>query len=208
MKTERRFTAGTLELRAAGEGAMPAIRAHAIVYGSLSDNLGGRNWEWYEVVEPGAARDSLADTAQDVVAHFNHDANMVLGRRAAGTLQVGEDERGVWFEVTPPDTTWARDLIASIERGDIRGCSFAFDALTERWEIQDGKEVRRLAKIRLGDVSVVTYPAYPATNGTVGLRGEDATENLRKIYDEHKRMDAEADLEHRRMQLKLRAKML
>lgn len=170
-KIERRFVGSTLELRGEAEGdKMPTVRAYALTYGAMSVNLGSTRYAWYETIERGAAKDTVADLNNEIVGLFNHDQNYILGTRHANTLRVGDDDIGVWFEADLPATTWARDLAASIKRGDIRGCSFAFETLTQKWEVQDGKEVRRVIKLNLRDVSLVTFPAYPSTNGTVSMR--------------------------------------
>lgn len=214
MKTERRFIGSKLELRANGEGKMPTVRAYAIVYDQKSENLGSTMWEWYEICERGCASDTIK--SDPIVGLFNHSPDSVMGATYSSTLRVGEDNIGIWFEADLPDTTWARDLVKSIERGDIRGCSFAFETLTEKWEILDGKEVRRLIKIRLYDVSVVTFPAYPATNGTVGLRSILMTQSdddmTLQDYAEHRKKlqenapDPMASLNLRAKALALRAK--
>jgi len=58
--------------------------------------------------------------------------------------------------------------VVSIDRGDVDQTSFGFETLSDRWETVDGGEVRTLMKVRLFDVSPVTFPAYPNTE--VGLR--------------------------------------
>ena len=119
----------------------------------------------------------------DVRALFNHDPNLVLGRTSNGTLQLQEDSRGLRYEVTLPDTTWARDLWASVQRGDITQSSFAFavEADGEDWKRDRRPPQRILTAVRLFDVSPVTYPAYAQT--TVSARAEARAAELLAAAD-------------------------
>ncbi|KUH73189.1 hypothetical protein AU184_04700 [Mycolicibacterium novocastrense] len=69
------------------------------------------------------------------------------------------------------DTAVSRDVRAYIEAGLITGCSFAFIADEQRWDIHEGRDLRVHTSIaRLADVSVVPHPAYKATE--VALRSK------------------------------------
>lgn len=154
------------EVRAVEKEGRAKIVGYAAVFNEPSNPLGG----FIEYVAPGAFRRTLKEGA-DVRALLNHDPNYVLGRNKAGTLKLEEDDKGLRVEIDPPDTTWARDLMESLKRGDINQMSFGFRVREDKWEKRDGKTVRTLLDVDLFDVSVVTYPAYPAT--TVGVRNHD-----------------------------------
>jgi HK97 family phage prohead protease len=148
------------------DGKPSTIKGYPIVFNAMSQDLGG----FREIIQPGAV-----EFTDDVRADFNHDSNFILGRVRSGTLSVTADESGVLMEVTPPDTTWARDLMASIERGDIDQGSFAFRVLPEgqSWEeAADGTLVRSLSKISVSRVSVVADPAYTQTSMQVRSMSE------------------------------------
>lgn len=147
------------------DGEAPKIVGHAAVFNALSEDLGG----FRETILPGAFTEAIG--RDDVRALINHDSNLILGRNRAGTLALSEDERGLLVEITPPDTSYARDLIVSMERGDINQMSFGFSVAPggATWgETTDGMYVRTLSKCNLFDVSPVTYPAYTQTD--VALR--------------------------------------
>lgn len=141
----------------------PRIVGHAAVFNQVTD-IGG----WFrEMVLPGAFAESIVN--DDVRALFNHDPNFILGRNKANTLRLSEDERGLAIEIDPPDTQTSRDLQVSISRGDITQMSFAFEALAIEWQFpEDDSELRILKKVKLYDVSPVTFPAYEGTD--VSLR--------------------------------------
>jgi len=163
MHREQRAFEADIQIEERAEGVRSII-GHAAVFNSLSENLGG----FRERIAPGA----FAQSAQvdDVRALFNHDANFVLGRNKAGTLKLSEDERGLAIRITPPDTSFARDLMVSLERRDITQMSFGFSVLVDgqTWEEDsDGMVIRTLTNVRLYDVSPVTFPAYPQTDVAV-----------------------------------------
>jgi len=141
-------------------------------------------WGYREKIRAGAFAETLGK--DDIRALFNHDPNYVLGRNRAGTLTLSEDEKGLRIESTPPDTQWARDLIVSIKRRDIDQMSFAFVTLKDEWDEEDPQNVvRTLVKVRLYDVSPVTFPAYPATDVAV-KSGEE-------VLLEHRAVKSQAD---------------
>lgn len=153
------------EVRAApaAENGELRFEGYAAVFNSFSEDLGG----FREMILPGAFSNGMND---DVRCLLNHDPNYVLGRNKAGTLKLEQDERGLKFEVTAPDTAWARDLYKSVQRGDIDQCSFGFSVMPdgETWRRTPTGDERILSDLRLYDVSIVTYPAYPDT--TAGVR--------------------------------------
>ncbi len=152
------------EVRADGDDE-GRIKGHAAVFNKLSVDLGG----FREQIAPGAFKKTLREA--DVVALFNHDTNYVLGRKRSKTLGLEEDDEGLAVDIKVPDTTWANDLTVSMKRGDIDQMSFAFQTVKDRWEQNaDGQLIRTLLEVKLFDVSVVTFPAYPQTSAQA--RGE------------------------------------
>jgi len=157
------------------------IRGHAAVFNQLSEDLGG----FHEQIMPGTFAEAIE--RDDVRALFNHDANFVLGRTVSKTLRLSEDARGLAIEIDPPDTQTARDLLVSMERGDITQMSFGFSVRPggQDWaKDDDGRTIRTLKKVRLYDVSPVTYPAYPQTDVAVRemrsfLQGNAQAQNMR-----------------------------
>lgn len=125
-----------------------------------------RYWLWedgYETIERGAFE---GQTTQDIRALVNHDSTLVLGRTTAGTLELREDERGLWGRliVNQADQD-AMNLYERVKRGDVNQCSFGFDILDQDVEYrEDGPTVWHIRKVKLYEVSVVTFPAYEETS--------------------------------------------
>ena len=140
------------------------IRGYAAVYNSDSEWMGG----FYEQIEAGAF-DSVLEN--DVRAYFNHDENLLLGRVSSGTLRIGTDKRGLFYEVDLPNTSYANDLVELMKRGDVNQSSFAFLIEQDRWEQRDGITYRIIEKVsRLLDVSPVAQPAYPDATSELKTR--------------------------------------
>jgi len=177
---EQRFMAAgelRIEERSDGDdGKAPVIVGYAAVFDKLSEDLGG----FRERIAPKAFAESLK-AGDDVRALIDHDPGRILGRTKAKTLSMAEDDHGLRVKIEPGDTTAGRDVLESIKRGDLDGMSFAFQTVSDRWETKDGEELRTLEKVRLIDVSVVTYPAYPDTSVAVRSR-----EQWRKAEPERK----------------------
>ena len=154
------------ELRIAdSDGGGATIEGHAAVFDSWSETLGGI-FPFKEIVRKGAFNESIGK--DDIRALFNHDPNYVLGRNRAGTLELVEDDIGLRVKITPPDTSWPKDILTSIRRGDITQMSIGFIVEDDKWSTKDGMDVREIRKVQLFDVSPVTFPAYTATD--VGVR--------------------------------------
>ncbi|WP_195397592.1 HK97 family phage prohead protease [Holdemania sp. 1001302B_160321_E10] len=130
----------------------------------------------YEVVLPGAFD---GETKKDVRALINHDSTLVLGRTTAGTLELREDDYGLWGSILINGSDQdAVNLYERVKRGDVDQCSFGFNIVDEDIECSDGNPtVWKIKKVRLYEVSVVTFPAYEATS--VQAR-KNEIENIKK----------------------------
>jgi HK97 family phage prohead protease len=143
--------------------------SHAPPWESLSVDLGG----FREKFERGA----FVNLDDDIVSTFEHDSSKILGRRSADTLRLKEDGDGLRYEVDlDGERTTDRDLVRSIDRGDVNGSSFEFAVNHggEKWEEDDeGRSIRTVVKggARLFQVGPVTNAAYQET--TVALRSLD-----------------------------------
>lgn len=155
-----------LSTRSDEETHTRTISGYAAVFNSqtlLWDDLS-------EVIVPGAFSKAISNS--DVRCLFNHDWSNVLGRTKSGTLRLEEDERGLKFEVDLPDTTVARDLVKSMERGDINQCSFGFVPTEETWDYNSEPMLRTIHEVELYEVSIVPLPAYEDTEAALRSRDE------------------------------------
>lgn len=181
METELRFCAN--EFRVVEEqDKPPRITGYAAVFNELSNDLGG----FRERIAPGAFAQALAGE-KEILALLHHDPKLVIGRRSAGTLTLEENNRGLYVEITPGDTSTGRDALAMVRRKDMKGMSFSFRGAKDTWERNGKDKVRTLLSIPdVGDVGPTTRPAYEATTAEV----RSAIERLEKEAAATPRLDA------------------
>lgn len=135
------------------------IEGYFAVFNSNYDIAPGMS----ESIAPGAFTRSLPG---DVRALINHDTTLVLGRTKSHTLELREDERGLWGRVAVnPKDSEAMNLYERVKRGDVDGCSIGFDIVSEETDFRDDGSVHWTIKdINLYEVSACTFPAYQETN--------------------------------------------
>lgn len=179
------------EVRAEKREDKTVVRGYAAKFDSLSENLGG----FREIIAPGAFDDVLNN---DVRALINHDSSLILGRTTAGTLRLSVDATGLQYEYDSPDTSYARDLLVSLERGDVDQSSFQFFVEKDDWnEDAEGRLIRTIQKVsRLLDVAPVTFPAYPDT--TVAKRN---MEEIQKQKHPDNTWQIESEARERQIQI-------
>ena len=158
------------------DGENPRIEGYFAVFNSNYEVFKGCT----ESIAPGAFTDELHS---DVRALIDHDTRLVLGRTTAGTLELREDEKGLWGGITVnPKDSEAMNLYARVERGDVSQCSFGFNILDEEYvEREDGTHHFIIKKVKLFEVSCCTFPAYTET--AISARKEDIAEIEKRKAD-------------------------
>ncbi len=134
---------------------------------------------WYDVrdffgsfqerVSSKAFDKTLSDN-HDRLGLFNHDANYPLGNTAAGTMRDFTNTVGLRFEIdADPASPNSKTAIVAVESGNVRGASFAFETVRDRWDIEHdtGDESRTLLEVRLFEHGPVTNPASPTTSAKI-----------------------------------------
>ena len=203
METEIRSGAESIEIRSNERNDVYA-EGYALKFNSLSEDLGG----FKEVITPEALKET---DFSDVRALLNHNADKVLARSSAGTLDLNVDDKGLKFRFKIPDTTYGMDLAENLRNGNINQCSFGF-SLDEngdefRYDEKENIYKRTLNKIKeVVDISLVTYPAYKDSSVAPALR------SLNAIKEEERKRDVEAqEIEKRELdkeKLKLELELL
>jgi HK97 family phage prohead protease len=162
-KLETRTRPVNFEIRELEDGGL-RFEGYAAVFNSRSEDLGG----FTEFVAPGAFKRSLR-SRNDVKLLFDHNPANVLASTRAGTMTVEEDARGLKVTADLAPTTLGRDVSVLVKRGDIDSMSFGFSVIRDSWN-PEGTE-RTLNSVRLIEASIVSWPAYAGTAGTVSVRG-------------------------------------
>lgn len=137
----------------------PVIEGYFSVFGDVYEMWDGAT----ESFASGAFSKTLSD---DIRALVNHDTTLVLGRTAAHTLELTQDERGLYgrIRINPKDTD-AMNLYERVKRGDVSQCSIGFDILSQKTDFRDDGSVHwTIEEVKLYEVTCCTFPAYEATS--------------------------------------------
>lgn len=172
-RTEPRQVHAPLELREATDDGKRVLRSYASLFNeSYVVRAGG--YRFKETVLPGAFKRTLG-TSPDVVFRTEH-SGPPLAATWSGDLRLGEDERGLWYEVdldeSDPDVN---ALISKVQRGVYRESSFAFRIPQggDRWNDSHDERDVTACELDRGDVSVVTFGASRGTGRHMQIRGEE-----------------------------------
>ena len=131
--------------------------------------------KWKERVLPGVFSEALS-RAQKVDFLAEHQKEKILASTKNGSLQLIEDDRGLYMEAKISETSWGRDYFTLITDRLIEGMSFGMKVLEDKWYYV-GNELRRdILKIDIYEISAVKNPAYPVT--TLESRGIDVIDNV------------------------------
>lgn len=163
---ERRFINAAVR----SVGQTMSIEGIAVNYASLSPkgNLPG----FREQIAPGA----FAVGNAPVSLLVDHDSSKVLGKTTAGNLQLNDSDRCLSFRCTPPDTSYARDLIQNVRAGLQNECSFGFICDDEDWDKDPddrNSAIRTIKRARLLEISCVQFPVYDRTSVNSGPAEND-----------------------------------
>lgn len=178
------------EVREAAGQTGPVIAGYFAVFDTEYEMWAGVS----EKIARGAFTPCLGD---DIRALIDHDTRLVLGRTAAGTLTLREDDHGLYGEIKINEAdTDAMNLYARVQRGDVSQCSFGFDIIAEDYVVSpDGQKCTwTVREVKLYEVSVVTFPAYEAT--AVEARS-DSAQRLSKARLERRKKDLLERMKHK-----------
>jgi HK97 family phage prohead protease len=102
--------------------------------------------------------------AQPDVAYLLNHGGMTLARTTSGTLTIGRDDTGLWYEPRlDPQNSDVRNILSGIRRGDLDESSFAFRITSGSWSPDWTAYRIEQLDLHRGDVSTVNYGANPET---------------------------------------------
>lgn len=183
---ERRYTRSGLpiDVQARADGKSAIVGYAAVFYDAADPGTEYRMYDdLVERIMPGAFDRAIRE--DDVRGLFNHDDNLLLGRCKAGTMRLSVDKKGLRYEIDPPDTQYARDLLESLRRGDVSGSSFMFRPKSTTYRTVDGVYIIQRDAVDLYDVGPVAFPAYAATES--GVRSAADAESVRREVEDWKK---------------------
>jgi len=169
--------AAELRVAATADGTIGTLVGYAAVFDreTIIDSWEGK---FREMLVPGSFARTLEQRADRVKVLFNHGFDPSIGDKPLGKPEkIMEKAAGLWTETPLDDTSYNRDLRASLASGALDGMSFRFSVVREEWIEPDEDDaaslpLRRLLEVKLYEFGPVTYPAYEAT--TAGVRARPA----------------------------------
>jgi hypothetical protein len=167
-RVERRAIKEVIEVRTNADGSR-TVKGVAAPFGKQSVNLGG----FVEIISSTAFDRTLKENP-DVLLLRQHDPASLLARTTSGTLKLKVDKnQGLMFEANlSAKSTIASDVVDALSRGDLDACSFAFNLgpgeNADEWTYANDQLIRTLHDVDLGEISIVSFPAYP--DSSVALR--------------------------------------
>jgi HK97 family phage prohead protease len=174
-----------VELREAEGESMPTLTGHFAVFDQWTEINSRFEGNFLERVAPGAFSKTFEENRSQMRVLFEHGKDPQIGNKVLGAIKdLGEDERGAFYEVPLLDTSYNRDLLPAL-RSDLYGSSFRFEVMREQFERTpeasdhnpEGLPERTLQEVRLYEFGPVTFPAYAG-----------ATAGLRSMTDEYLRL--------------------
>ncbi len=167
-REDRRFAVGTtmspgVRSATATNSTAITISGQPTVYGvpySVTDKLG----TFTEVVRAGALRAQLANDPD--IRFLAEHSGLALARTTSGTLVLTDSPSALNVVATlDPRSTTATDLALAIGRGDVNQMSIGMHVEDDDWD--DDFRTRRINRLALSEVSVVSFPASVSTSVAV-----------------------------------------
>ena len=132
-----------------------------------SKELYSERGKFIEKVKPETFNKALA-RANNIDMLLNHDIRCKLASTINQTLELKEDNIGLYAKAIIYD----KGVIQEAKKGNLKGWSFGFRALSDTWEEEQPVARRTLEDIDLMEVSLLTIePAYIATSVQVRAEG-------------------------------------
>ncbi|AZU60097.1 HK97 family phage prohead protease [Neobacillus mesonae] len=136
----------------------------------------GQRKKFVERILPGTFTRALGN-GNEVHFYAEHDPSKILASTRNGSLNLREDENGLYMEATIEPTSWGKDYHTLIQSGIIRNMSFGMQVLKDSWrKMTDGTYERSISDLYLSEVSAVRNPAY--VQSTISARGIDLVEDV------------------------------
>lgn len=137
-------------------------------------NMLGSETRFIEVIKPGVWQRAI-NKAKEIHFLAEHDKNKILASTRNGSLQLREDDKGLYMEATISPTSWGKDYYQLIKDGILQNMSFGFRAAKDSWRNMGDYFERTINDLDLFEVSVVRDPAYASSH--ISARGIDLVQD-------------------------------
>jgi HK97 family phage prohead protease len=148
------------DIKAVGDEGEGVFEGYGSVFGVVDS--------YNDIVVKGAFEDSLKEYGMPKLL-LQHSTWMVGGK----WLEAREDEKGLWLKgQLNLEVQSAREVYALMKQGAINGLSIGYRTVEETINRETGENI--IKKVRLYEVSIVTFPANEAATVT-GVKNAPAT---------------------------------
>ena len=142
----------------------------------LSHEL-GMSKRFKEKISKGAFRKAIQNSDRDIDFLAEHDSSIVLASTKNDSLQLREDDKGLYMEARIINTGAGRDWYEMISSGLITNMSFGFKSVSDEWRsIGENLFERTINDLELFEVSAVRNPAY--AQSSISNRGLDTSDDI------------------------------
>jgi len=137
----------------------------------------GTSKKFIERIAKGAFSKAIGERTHDIDFLAEHDKYKILASTRNNTLDLIEDERGLFMSARIVPTSFGKDYYELINSGILRNMSFGFRVVKDNWKAhKPGLYERTITALELVEVSVVRNPAY--SSSTIAARGIDIIEDV------------------------------
>lgn len=128
-----------------------------------------------EKISKGAFQRAISKSDRDIDFLAEHDSSVVLASTKNGTLDLKEDDKGLYMEARVINTSAGRDWYEMISSGLITNMSFGFQSINDEWRsVGENLFERTINDLELFEVSAVRNPAY--AQSSISNRGFDTSD--------------------------------
>lgn len=167
---------------------------YAAVFGTPT-RIDSWEGEFDESIRMGAFKKTLRE--REPVMQFDHGHHPLIGSIPIASIQtLREEEAGLYVEARMSDNWLIEPVRMAIAEKNIKGMSFRFDVVRDKWTDNTGKEIkdpyelyellwdpgdrgpisRELIELRLHELGPVVFPAYQETS--VGVRAREVASQI------------------------------
>lgn len=156
----------------------------------LSNTLGVTK-RFKEKISKGVFTRAIQNAQRDIDFLAEHNSKLILASTRNNSLELREDDEGLYMSATIAPTSWGKDYYELISSGILQNMSFGFRTIKDSWKpMEQGVFERTIEDLELIEVSVVRDPAY--SQSTISARGIDLVEDVEipaELEEEIRNMD-------------------
>lgn len=144
--------------------------------GQLSEVLGNGTQQFRERIKPGAFKEAIESRNREIEFLAEHDTKLVLASTRNSSLELTENEQGLFMRAKITPTSYGKDYYTLISDKLISSMSFGFRAIKDSWTKMGDVAIRTVEKLELFEVSAVKNPAY--TQSQIAARNIELIEEI------------------------------